>query len=176
MTQAQSHEAKWQELFQEERSRLIEIAELLLDRGCPEHILETALAELSRCPFDMAPVSATLAVVKAAIAYNYTFIDSWIATASSGTINYRHHSGTLPLQALPWAERAVCFLREVLRLSERDTAVLLGISEQNVDQLNRFAAKRMGASVDTGVRSNEPRSPRHRASRYAPSMPFAAFE
>ena len=56
---------------------------------------------------------------------------------------------TLPLEALPWAERVTYFLREVLHYSRRDCALLLGISDANVDELNRFARKRMGIPVET---------------------------
>jgi hypothetical protein len=44
---------------------------------------------------------------------------------------------------LPWPERAVYFLREVLRFSRRDTALLLGMSDANIDQLHKFAERRI---------------------------------
>jgi hypothetical protein len=39
---------------------------------------------------------------------------------------------------LPWPERAVYLLREVLRYSRRDTALLLGMSDSNIDQLHSW--------------------------------------
>jgi hypothetical protein len=47
---------------------------------------------------------------------------------------------------LPWPERAVYFLREALRYSRRDTALLLGMSDANIDQLYLFAQKRICCS------------------------------
>lgn len=141
----------WRALFQQQHSLLTEVAEMLLYRSVsPEVVLQSALADLEGHLFDKSfgEVSATRAVVKAAIAYNYTAIDSWIVTTSSGPVN-GDLSGPLPLESLPWAERAVYFLREVLRYSRRDTALLLGISDTNVDELNKFARKRMGIQVNT---------------------------
>lgn len=176
MTRTQSQETKWQAFFQQERSTLMEIAEILLYRnGCPEDILQTALGESCSSPFYQPSVTATRAIVKAAIAHNYQFTDSWIATASSGPVPYELY-GPLPLEALPWAERAVYFLREVLGYSVRDTALLLGTSDSNVDQLNRLAAKRMGLHIHPVAHSDAPRTTGPRAGRYAHSMPFAAFE
>jgi len=148
MTSKTTQGQMWDALFEEHHSELREVAEVLLHRhGSPEAMLLTALAELDGRPFDKAfgKVAAARAVVKAAIAHNYTGIDSWILTASSGSFD-REQLEPLPLVALPWAERATYFLRDVLHYSRRDCALLLGISDTNVDELNRFARRRMGHS------------------------------
>ena len=168
----------WSALFEEHHSELMEVAELLLYRnGSPEAILQTAFAELDGRLFDkaFAKGAATRAVVKAAIAHNYTGIDSWILTASSGTFE-DEHPGLLPLEALPWAERATYFLRDVLHYSRRDCALLLGISDTNVDELNRFARKRMGIPVEDPHQSRIPHKRTTQAACPAHSMAFAAFE
>jgi len=168
----------WSALFEEHHSKLMEVAEMLLYRnGSPEAILDTALAELNVRPFDKAfgCVAATRAVAKAAIAHNYTGIDSWIITASSGTIDYEH-PGPRPLEALPWAERAIYFLRDVLHYSRRDSALLLGISDANVDELSRVARKRMGIPVEDLYQSRVPYTRPTRSVCPAHSMAFAAFE
>jgi hypothetical protein len=149
MTRETNREGMWTSLFEEQHSRLSEVAEVLLYRNVsPEHILEKALGDLESRPFPTAfgLVSATRAVVKATIAYNHSDTDSRVGVASSGQI-INVHSGPLLLEALPWAERAVYFLRDVLRYSRRDTALLLGMSDDEVDQLNRFASKRLGVQV-----------------------------
>jgi hypothetical protein len=149
MTRETNKDGMWISLFEEQHSRLSEVAEVLLYRNVsPEQILEKALAELEGRPFRMAfgLVSATRAVVKAAIAYNHRDTDSPVGVASSGPV-INVHSGALPLEALPWAERAVYFLRDVLRYSRRDTALLLGMSDAEVDQLNKFAGKHMGVQA-----------------------------
>ena len=173
-----NHEWMWSALFEEHHSQLAEVAEILLDRsGSPEQILQTAFAELEHHPLyePFGPISAIRAVVKAAIAHNYTNIDSWILTASSGSINYQY-AGPQSLETLPWAERAAYFLREVLHYSRRDTALLLGISDVNVDELSRFARKRMGIPVEDQHQSRMPHTRATRAPHPAHSMAFAAFE
>jgi hypothetical protein len=149
MTRETNKEGIWASLFEEQHSRLSEVAEVLLYRNVsPEQILKKALAELEGRPFrmDFGLACAMRAVVKAAIAYNHRDTDSRVGVASSGPVIHVH-SGPLPLEALPWAERAVYFLRDVLRYSRRDTAILLGMSDAEVDQLNRFAGKRMGVQA-----------------------------
>ena len=168
----------WSALFEEHHSALMEAAEILLYRnGSPEAILQTALAELNGTPFDKASgnVAATRAVVKAAVAHNYSGIDSWLVTASSGTIDDKL-SGIRPLEALPWAERVTYFLRDVLHFSRRDCALLLGISDVNVDELNRFAKKWMGIPVENLHQSRMPHIRPTLAACPAHSMAFAAFE
>ena len=178
MRHQSKQEGMWRALFQQQHSLLTEIAEILLYRSVsPEVVIQAALAELEGHLFDKSfgNVSATRAVVKAAIAYNYTAIDSWIAAASSGPVS-GDYSGPLPLESLPWAERAVYFLREVLRYSRRDTALLLGISDTNVDELNKFARRRMGIQVDTVHDSPAPRRSPVRAMGSLHARAFTTYE
>ena len=178
MTRQTNQGRMWGALFEEHHSELMEVAELLLYRnGSPEAILQTAFDALAGKPFDKAfgKVAAIRCVVKAAIAHNYACIDSWILTASSGTFD-DEHPGVLPLETLPWAERAAYFLRDVLHYSRRDCALLLGISDTNVDELNRFARKRMGIPVEDPHQSRIPHTRPTRAACPAHSMAFAAFE
>jgi len=178
MPQEKNQGRSWGALFEKHHSEFMEIAEILLYRnGSPEAVLQTALDELNGGPFDKAcgHVAATRAVVKAAIAHNYTGIDSWIITASSGTIDYEH-PGPRPLEALPWAERATYFLRDVLHYSRRDSALLLGVCNANVDELSRFARKRMGIPVEDLNQSYMPHTRPIQAACPAHSMAFATFE
>ena len=178
MTSKTNQGRMWDALFEEHHSELMEVAEILFYRhGSPEAMLLTALAELDGSPFDKAfgKAAATRAIVKAAIAHNYTVIDSWILTASSGSFD-DEHPGLMPLEDLPWAERATYFLRDVLHFSRRDCALLLGISDTNVDELNRFARKRMGIPLETPHQFCMPHTRATQAACPAHSMAFAAFE
>ena len=178
MKRETNHGGMWRELFEERHSELTEVAEILLCRhGSPEAILQTALADLDGSPFNktFGRACAMRAVVKAVIAHNYIGIDSWIVTASSGPVDYEN-SGPQPLESLPWAERAAYFLRQVLIYSRRDTALLLGISDANVDQLNRFAKRRMGYAVHTPDYSETLHLKPTRGTRSASSKAFAAYE
>jgi Sigma-70, region 4 len=178
MIRETNHKRKWRDLFEKHHPELTEVAEILLDRsGSPEQILQTTFADLEYHPFHepFAKGCAVRAVVKAAIAYNYTSIDSWILTTSSGPIDYEH-AGPQPLETLPWAERAAYFLHEVLHYSRRDTALLLGISDTNVDQLTRFARNRMGIQFETLRQTHTPHPSATRAVRSTHSMAFASYE
>ena len=168
----------WDALFEEHHSELLEVAEMLLYRhGSPEAMLLSALAELDGRPIDKAfgKVAATRAVVKAAIAHNYSGIDSWILIAPSGSFD-EEPLGPLPLEALPWAERATYFLRDVLHYSRRDCALLLGISDTNVDELNRFARKRMGIPFEAPHQLRKSLARTNQAACPAHSMAYAASE
>ncbi|WP_433968548.1 hypothetical protein [Tunturiibacter gelidiferens] len=50
--------------------------------------------------------------------------------------------GSSQIGVLQWPERAVYFLCGLLRYSYQETTLLLGMSDANVDQLYKFAAKR----------------------------------
>jgi Sigma-70, region 4 len=113
--------------------------------------------------------------VKAAIAINYEATDSEIEMTTknareSGSI------GGLPIGSLPWPERAVYFLRKILNYSRRDTALLLGLSDANVDQLHCIAEKRIGSSRRPFIASPEivAKLPVHARAKH--SAAFAAYE
>jgi hypothetical protein len=158
MTQAQIDEELWKALFTEQHEPLTEVAEMLLCRNdSTEQILQAALAELLEHPFceTFARASAIRAVVKAAIAYDYSHFDlttALAASVSSGDEQLR----PLPLKVLPWAERATYFLREVLRFSRRDSALLLGIPDSAVDRFDCIARRRMKVPVDPQIDSSSP--------------------
>jgi len=175
MVRETNHGAKWRDLFEEHHSKLSEVAEILLHRsGSKEQILQTAFAELEHHSFSQpfARDLAVRAVVKAAIAYNYTNVDSWILTTSSGPIDWEK-SGPQALEALPWAERVAHLLREVLHYSRRDTAFLLGISDANVDELCRFARKRLCIPGEPLHHLHTPHPSATRAQRSTHTMAFA---
>ena len=58
----------------------------------------------------------------------------------------------LQIAVLPWPERAVYFLRGVLHYSCEETGLLLDLSEVQIDQLYKFAAKRIGYESKTVCR------------------------
>lgn len=155
MTRTTNQEEMWRALFQEEESRLSVAAEVLLQRNVfPDQILGTALEELKGSPFHEAfgRSSALRAVVKAAIAYNKTVVDHDSAATSPLPLKDGCESAPF-LASLPWAERAAFFLREVLNYSCRDTALLLGMSDANVDRLCRLAARRIESPDQTDISS-----------------------
>jgi hypothetical protein len=165
---------KWRILFHERRAELSAVAETLLFRKIStEGILDTALMALEGSLFHevFGPISALRAVVKAAIASGCEVRNSQFQVVSANSMTDGLLGG-LPTGTLPWFEHAAYFLREVLHYSRRDTALLLGISDLNVDELNRFARRRMGVPID----SQTPNVNSTRAVRSGHSMAFAAYE
>jgi hypothetical protein len=149
MTRAQ-HQAKpsgtWPALFNEQRATLTTVAEMLLPRRvAPGQVLEQALTSLEGSPLreTFGQLCAIRAVVKAAIAYKLK--NANCASEAEAPVPPNHQFPHFPhVGMLPWPERAVYFLREVLRYSRRDTALLLGMSDANIDQLHKFAERRIG--------------------------------
>jgi hypothetical protein len=141
----------WQRLFDERRASLSAIAEVLLSCRVPsEQILDSAMASLTGSPMrePFGPLAAIRAVVKAAIAQNREAADSRPTCSRAEAqlqepIEHRP-SETCSFGSSPWLERAVYLLRELLMYSRRDTALLLSVSDVNVDQLHEFAKKRPG--------------------------------
>jgi hypothetical protein len=149
MTRAQ-HQAKpsgtWPALFNEQRATLTTVAEMLLPRRvAPGQVLEQALISLEGSPLreTFGQLCAIRAVIKAAIAYKLK--NANCASEAEAPVPPNHQFPHFPhVGMLPWPERAVYFLREVLRYSRRDTALLLGMSDANIDQLHKFAERRIG--------------------------------
>jgi hypothetical protein len=136
----------WGALFEEQDATLTAVAEILSPgRVSPEQILAEALVALEGSPLhrDFGEISAIRAVVKASISYHRRTAGSAIkAEASDDALKYRF-PGIPPIGMLPWPERAVYFLREALRYSRRDTALLLGMGDASIDQLYFFAERRI---------------------------------
>jgi hypothetical protein len=178
MTRETIQEEKWRSLFQEQHARLVLAIETLLYRNeSPEQILRAALTELEGRPFHefFGQVSALRAVVKAAIAHNYTLFAPQIASSLPVSVNDENMAAPF-LAALPWSERAVYFLSEILHYARRDTALLLGISDSNVDQLIRFAKKLIASRADAFVSLQSPESSYPRVVDSRRSMTFSSFE
>jgi Sigma-70, region 4 len=148
MTRAQ-HQAKpsgtWPALFNEQRATLTTVAEMLLSSCVASgQVLEQALTSLEGAPLREAAgqICAIRAVVKAAIAYKLK--NANCPSDAEAPVTPKHQFPRIPhVGMLPWPERAVYFLREVLHYSRRDTALLLGMSDANIDQLHKFAERRI---------------------------------
>jgi hypothetical protein len=80
------------------------------------------------------PEAASREVSEAAISHNQASVGIQVERSNCGN-QIRWYLGPLPQGALPWPERAVYFMREVLGYSHHETAVLLGLSDREVDHL-----------------------------------------
>jgi DNA-directed RNA polymerase specialized sigma24 family protein len=140
---------RWHQFFSEQHSVLAFAARTLLRRGQTEAVLSEALETLqgSTPSENYWHAFAMRTVVKAAISQN---LESSLSDKVVDISSYesREDLEALQMAGLPWAERAVYFLRKVLRYSRRDTALLMRMSDSNVDQLLMFAEKRIGRNED----------------------------
>ena len=138
MTRAQHHakpSGTWLALFNEQRATLTAVVEMLLpSRGSsrPGSRTGSHFFEESTTPRHLwEQICAIRAVVKAAIAYKLK--NPNCASEAEAPVTPKHQFHRIPhVGMLPWPERAVYFLREVLRFSRRDTALLLGMSDGNI--------------------------------------------
>ena len=178
MKDASNNETKWRDLFEKEHAILEEAAFMVLYRQeDPKEILYSAINQLKNRPFHevFGRVCALREVIKAAIARNEGCFEQDFEQRA-GFALHRRHSGPLPLEALPWAERAVYFLHEVQHYARRDTALLLGMSDGEVDQLKKCARRRMGYPEDPSEREFRRRILPHTSLQVRHSIAFAAYE
>ena len=143
MKMVSDYEPKWRNLFDKQEATIEKAALMVLLRqeGSKE-VVCSAMNQLKDRPFDevFGPISAVREVIKAAIARNDQECEEQVVISQQ----QRRHVGPLPLEALPWAERAVYFLHEVQHYARRDTGLLLGMSDWEVDELKKSARRRMG--------------------------------
>lgn len=178
MKNERDHERMWVDLFERQRATFEEAARMLLNRPTdPKEILRAAIEELKLRPFDevFGPVSAIREVIKAAIARNEASIEEELEEQQSVVLP-RWSSGPLSLEALPWVERAAYLMREVLHYVRRDVALLLGLSDGEVDQLTRSAKRRMGHPEDLPEGSFHRHTKPIVSVRTQHSIAFAAYE
>ena len=148
--------AKWSTLFEEHRTTLIAVAEMLLNyRVSPDEILDKTITALGASPVreTFGPASAIRAVVKTAVAHNCEVPNSRTEGESQDPAKYRSFEGTCG-GMLPWPERAVYFLRGALPYSRRETALLLGMSDSNIDQLYKLAEERSVSVTQLMIRGH----------------------
>ena len=173
-----NHEARWIDLFENQRVTLEEATYMVLYRQQnPREILADAIDEVKNRPFHelFALACALREVIKAAMVRNDRFVKQDFEQRAAIALQ-QWHSGPLPLEALPWAERAVYFLHEVLHYARRDTALLLGMSDSEVSLLARAAKKRMGLPEDPLKSEFCRRTPVVNSIRVQHSIAFAAYE
>lgn len=126
----------WQSLADSDKDQLRKTAAVLVGCcGCAESLLDRLRGETqtAHIPPEFAICFATRIAVRLAISH-YRLGGCSCRTAPS--------DGTLPLAFLPWAERTAFVLRAVLRYSRRDTALLMEMTDAQVDRLVTMAQRR----------------------------------
>jgi hypothetical protein len=134
----------WRTFFDDNHADLVLVAETLL--RCPlspERVLRKALSNLEGSPYEVNFGQAIHAVIDTAIEYNRETADSPFQAMTPPPVKLRV-PGMLQIALLPWPERVVYFLRGVLPYSCEETGLLLDLTEVQIDQFYKFAAKRLG--------------------------------
>jgi DNA-directed RNA polymerase specialized sigma24 family protein len=142
----------WKTFFDDNHADLLIVAETLLRcHVSPERVLRKALSglETSRC--EVTFEQAIHAVIDTAIEFNQETANSPIQAKTPLPIRLRV-PGMSQIAMLPWPERAVYFLRGILHYSCEETGLLLDLSDVQIDQLYKFAAKRIGYESKTTCR------------------------
>jgi hypothetical protein len=145
-------EETWRTFFDDNHADLVLVAETLLRYPLsPERILRKALSNLEGLPCEVSFGHAIHAVIDTAIGYNRETANSLLQATAPSPAKLRV-PGMSQIAVLPWPERAVYFLRGVLHYSCGETRLLLDLNDVQIDQLYKFAAKRLGYESKTACR------------------------
>jgi hypothetical protein len=142
----------WRTFFDDNHTDLVIVAQTLL--RCPlspEKVLRKALSGLESSPCEVSFEQAIQAVIDTAIEYNRETANSPFEAKSPPPVKLRA-PGMSQIAMLPWPERAVYFLRGILHYSCEETGLLLDLSDVQIDQFYKFAAKRIGLESKTTCR------------------------
>jgi hypothetical protein len=142
-------EETWRAVFDENHADLVLVADMLMRcHLSPERIIHEALSHLESSPYEATFEHAIQAVVDMTVQYNRESANLPLQTRTPPAGKLRV-PGISQIAALPWSERAVYFLRGILRYSCEETGLLLNLTEVQIDQLYEFAVKRLGYQSKT---------------------------
>jgi hypothetical protein len=145
-------EEMWRTFFDDNHADLVIVAETLLRcHLSPERVLRKALSGLEGSPCEVTFEQAIQAVIDTVIEYNREAANAPSQAKTPPPVKLRI-PGMSQITMLPWPERAVYFLRGVLHYSCEETGLLLDLSDVQIDQLYKFAAKRIGYESKTTCR------------------------
>ena len=145
-------EEMWKTFFEDNHADLVIVAEMLLCcHLSPEKILRKALSGLESSPCEVTFGQAIRSVIDTVIEYNRETANSPLQAKTLPPVKLRV-PGLPQIAALPWPERAVYFLRGILQYSREATGLLLSLSDVQIDQLYKFAEKRIGYESKTTCR------------------------
>jgi hypothetical protein len=136
-------EELWTTFFDDNHADLVIVAKMLLRCDIsPERILRKALSGLKNSPCEVTFGQAIHAVIDTVIEYNRETANSPLQEMTSPPVKLRA-PGMSQIATLPWPERVVYFLRGILHYSCEQTSLMLNLSDVQIDQLYKFAAKRI---------------------------------
>jgi hypothetical protein len=137
-------EEMWRTFFDDNHADLAIVAEMLLIcHLSPETVLRKTLTGLENSTCEVSFAQAIRSVIETAIEYNRENANSRLEATIPPAAKLRV-PGLSQIATLPWPDRAVYFLCGVLHYSYRETALLLDLSDIQIDQFYKFAVRRMG--------------------------------
>jgi hypothetical protein len=140
---SKEQEEMWRTFFDDNHADLVIVAEMLLRcHLSPERILRKALSGLESSPCEVTFEQAIHAVIDTVIEYNRETANSPLQ-AETPPVKLRV-PGMPQIATLPWPERAVYFLLGILHYSREEIGLLLNLNDVQIDQLYKFAVKRIG--------------------------------
>jgi DNA-directed RNA polymerase specialized sigma24 family protein len=127
----------WEEFLEFYRDQLRSYLRFLIQCNCVEDILAKVAAELkgATVPDNFRLRFMVRVMVRKTIDHLRECDDTSSRPLSTAT--------DLSLKAIPARERLVYFLRDTLEYSKRDTSLLIGISDAQVDELLSLARERI---------------------------------
>lgn len=153
--QREDESGKWRQVFVTRHSEFMLTASILLSCSvCADDLVKAARAEVqtARVSAGFEYAFAMRAIVRRAIILTVRRSQCGNSASDCG-----HPEGNIAiapcLRMLPWSERAVYFLRDVLDYSTRDVSLLMGSSDSQVDQLLSIARKRMRQAEESLIPS-----------------------
>jgi hypothetical protein len=145
-------EEMWRTFFDDNHADLVIVAEMLLRcHLSPEKILRKALSGLESSPCEVTFEQAIRVVIDTTIEHNRETANSPLQAETPPPIKLRVPGMSL-IARLPWPERAVYFLRGIIHYSCEETGLLLNLNDVQIDQLYKFAVKRIDYESKTTCR------------------------
>lgn len=147
-------QSDWEAIFNAQHDRFLFAATTLLTcNRCAREIITEARSLIQEVWIsrDFQVAFALRTIVRLAITHRLKYPEGLSAT------QYCDHkeidsSVSPPLCTLPFLERAVYFLREILGYSRRDTCLMIGMYDSHVDQLLELARARMPNGLSDSIR------------------------
>lgn len=143
--------ASWDEAFRLYRGQLRFYLDYLVECGCAESILSCVEADITdtQVPDEFKLRFLVRFLVRSAIRH----LRECQRCAESSNLPSEGPSRS----SFPSEERIVYFLRDILEYSRRDTSLLVGVSDAQVDRLLSFARRRL--DIEEGPTSLEIQAP-----------------
>jgi hypothetical protein len=153
LTQAKLQQAAINRKVKVQHSDLVLAAQTLLSCStCAKEVADEACSHLESAHVNEG-FESIFAIREAVLLSIARVSQSSMESNGAFECNQQNHDRGAELQtaALPWPERAVFLMRDVLHYSRRETALLLRMTDAQIDQLTSFARIRIASINNNSV-------------------------